>query len=192
MHPSGRSVGSGLALLACLAATPGHAAPPPGECPQPRFTGSAPTEYLKLASPVGADADLAQAEKLFLGEETEILHALPLLEHLDVCAGAHDSEPAHQVTAHDARDAQIARRCAKSRRCGGAERPSTRRIRCNDARAAVEIEVIAVAEQRCPRLAVMRLELKVRRKQQRVLLLEVVGSAAGGGIRCYRRIILRP
>ena len=70
MNPSRRSVVAGLALLGSLAAfaTAGHAGPLPGECPQPRFTGSAPTEYLKLANPVGADADLAAAKKLFLGD----------------------------------------------------------------------------------------------------------------------------
>ena len=59
---------SGLALLALLAApaTSIAASTPPGECPQPRFTGAAPADYLALASPVRADASLAEAEKLYL------------------------------------------------------------------------------------------------------------------------------
>ena len=41
------------------------AAPPPGECPQPRFTGRAPDEYLNMKSPANVDAK--EGERLFQG-----------------------------------------------------------------------------------------------------------------------------
>ena len=40
-----------LTLLAILAA-PAHSQPPASECPQPRFTGSAPAEYLAMKNPL--------------------------------------------------------------------------------------------------------------------------------------------
>ena len=40
----------------------------PGECPQPRFTGKAPAEYLERSNPLMATAqNLSAGEKLFLG-----------------------------------------------------------------------------------------------------------------------------
>jgi mono/diheme cytochrome c family protein len=49
------------------------AAPPPGECPQPRFTGTAPTEYISRKSAIAGNADdIRQGESLFLGEATSV------------------------------------------------------------------------------------------------------------------------
>ena len=43
--------------------------PPPGECPQPRFTDKAPPEYLTRTNPLTVDADtLAAAERLYMGK----------------------------------------------------------------------------------------------------------------------------
>jgi mono/diheme cytochrome c family protein len=36
------------------------------DCPQPRFTGSAPTEYLKQQNPLPQGADLSEARKIFM------------------------------------------------------------------------------------------------------------------------------
>ena len=50
-----------------LSLTIGHAQPPPGECPQPRFTGKAPDEYYNLVNPLTGNSDKA-AERLYLGK----------------------------------------------------------------------------------------------------------------------------
>ena len=68
---SGKSRGF-VAVLGGLAAVAGFAQPlpPPGECPQPRFTGKAPEEYYRLANPLQAsDAALKSAEALYLGKK---------------------------------------------------------------------------------------------------------------------------
>jgi len=40
--------------------------PPPGECPQPRFTGRAPDEFYRLANPLQATPDrLAEGRRLY-------------------------------------------------------------------------------------------------------------------------------
>jgi len=42
--------------------------PPPGECPQPRFTGKAPEEYYNLKNPLEAsEKNLKAAERLYVG-----------------------------------------------------------------------------------------------------------------------------
>jgi mono/diheme cytochrome c family protein len=59
------------ARLACfalaLAAGAAHAQPPASECPQPRFTGKAPEEYLARTNPLAPGTDLAEAERIFRG-----------------------------------------------------------------------------------------------------------------------------
>ena len=62
----------GAALL--LAAVPAFAreAPPPGECPQPRFTGKAPDEYYLRKNPLAPDTDLRQARKIYLGDGKKV------------------------------------------------------------------------------------------------------------------------
>jgi len=61
-----------LSLLLCLyfASAPLAAqTPPAGDCPQPRFTGKAPTEYLARNNPVAVAPDtLAAGERLFSGK----------------------------------------------------------------------------------------------------------------------------
>ena len=48
--------------------TSAQAAPSPGECPQPRFTGSAPADYLARINPLMATPQTLKAgEQLFLG-----------------------------------------------------------------------------------------------------------------------------
>jgi len=42
------------------------------ECPQPRFTGSAPKEYLERKNPQAQEPDLDQAERIFLGDGVRI------------------------------------------------------------------------------------------------------------------------
>ena len=63
----------GLALLSLSLAGQVVAAdgklPPPGECPQPRFTDKAPPEYLARANPLPFDAEtLVAAESLYNGK----------------------------------------------------------------------------------------------------------------------------
>ena len=55
-----------LAALA-LGALAAQGAPPPSECPQPRFTGSAPAEYLERTNPLPPEASTAGGEKLYQG-----------------------------------------------------------------------------------------------------------------------------
>jgi mono/diheme cytochrome c family protein len=59
-----------VAAIACLAVGGAFAqqALPKSECPQPRFTGSAPQEYLDRKNPVPADADAARARSIFMGD----------------------------------------------------------------------------------------------------------------------------
>ncbi len=48
--------------------TNAQGAPAPGECPQPRFTGSAPADYLARTNPLTATPQALKAgEQLFLG-----------------------------------------------------------------------------------------------------------------------------
>jgi mono/diheme cytochrome c family protein len=56
-----------LAGFAAALSVPAFAAAPSDECPQPRFTGSAPPEYLERKNPIPADADLGSAQRLFQG-----------------------------------------------------------------------------------------------------------------------------
>lgn len=57
-----------LACLAfALAAGSALAQPPTSECPQPRFTGKAPDEYLARTNPLPPGTDLAEAERIFRG-----------------------------------------------------------------------------------------------------------------------------
>ncbi len=50
---------SGIGLYLTLPAQDGH--PPPGECPQPRFTGKAPAGIYTLANPLPASKDNIKA-----------------------------------------------------------------------------------------------------------------------------------
>jgi mono/diheme cytochrome c family protein len=43
------------------------AAPPASDCPQPRFTGKAPEEYLARKSPLAPGADISEGERIFRG-----------------------------------------------------------------------------------------------------------------------------
>jgi mono/diheme cytochrome c family protein len=59
-----------LALTASLmmATASAQGGPAPGECPQPRFTGKAPAEYLERMNPLMATAqNLSVGEQLFVG-----------------------------------------------------------------------------------------------------------------------------
>lgn len=58
---------AGLAAWLLAAAFAAQAAPPPGECPQPRFTGKAPDEYYNRKNPLGG-SDGSAGERLFQGE----------------------------------------------------------------------------------------------------------------------------
>jgi mono/diheme cytochrome c family protein len=49
------------ALVAVLVSTLARAAPVPGECPQPRFTGNAPEAYVQRANPLRPTAQNLQA-----------------------------------------------------------------------------------------------------------------------------------
>ena len=54
--------------------------PPPGECPQPRFTGKAPDEFYNLANPLAADpARIAMGRRLYEKEASpacEMCHGI--------------------------------------------------------------------------------------------------------------------
>lgn len=59
-----------IAVVSILPATIAlsQGSPPPGECPQPRFTGKAPPEYLERVNPLMATTQsLSAGERLFLG-----------------------------------------------------------------------------------------------------------------------------
>ena len=55
-----------LTAYAALAGRTANAADP-GQCPQPRFTGKAPEEYLSRTNPVSAESGAKAGEALFLG-----------------------------------------------------------------------------------------------------------------------------
>ncbi len=60
----------GLAVAACPGAP---LAQPPGECPQPRFTGKAPDEYWNRPNPLQpTEANLAAGEAVYLGDGRRI------------------------------------------------------------------------------------------------------------------------
>ncbi len=54
-------------LAAASIAVVARAAPPPGECPQPRYTGKAPDEYYTRANPLAASAQESAAGKRLFG-----------------------------------------------------------------------------------------------------------------------------
>ena len=67
LMPAARALMSGLVGLAVIS-TNAQGAPAPGECPQPRFTGSAPADYLARTNPLTATPQALKAgEQLFLG-----------------------------------------------------------------------------------------------------------------------------
>ena len=72
-HRSQRLLAKACAAL-LLAAAPAFARdePPPGECPQPRFTGKAPDEYYLRTNPVSPDTDLRQARQIYLGDGKKV------------------------------------------------------------------------------------------------------------------------
>ena len=63
---------AGGAALVALAACWAHGQPPPNECPQPRFTGSAPPEYLERKNPLAADAGGSTGERIYQGSGSGI------------------------------------------------------------------------------------------------------------------------
>ena len=59
-----------LSFIIVSASPYSRAAPAPGECPQPRFTGNAPAEYLARSNPLPATPqNLHVGEQLYLGTE---------------------------------------------------------------------------------------------------------------------------
>lgn len=66
LRPLGMTIAA--TLLACLASCAGNGGAPAAECPQPRFTGAAPDDYLQRQNPLPRDrADLEAARSLYLG-----------------------------------------------------------------------------------------------------------------------------
>ena len=64
-----------LSALICYgpAAAAERSLPPPGECPQPRFTEKAPPDILKLANPLSASAEtLAAGQRFYRGNSGAI------------------------------------------------------------------------------------------------------------------------
>ena len=61
-----------IALLACAGANGPSRAASATDCPQPRFTGSAPPEYLAMQNPLPKDADVRAAERFFRGDGDSI------------------------------------------------------------------------------------------------------------------------
>jgi hypothetical protein len=67
-------------LLLCAAPALLAAAPPPGECPQPRFTGRAPDQYYTLRNPLESSARALRAgERLYLAKNgcSETVKGIP-------------------------------------------------------------------------------------------------------------------
>lgn len=63
-----------FAIVVCAAE---RTQPPPGDCPQPRFTGRAPAEYIERVNPLTMDEDtLAEGERLYSGKSKSIACAL--------------------------------------------------------------------------------------------------------------------
>jgi len=63
----------GCALGAIGSVCFGQPLPPPGECPQPRFTGKAPEEYYSRKNPFEAnDRNLKAGERLYAGGKKSI------------------------------------------------------------------------------------------------------------------------
>lgn len=59
----------GLLLLIGVSIASGVcASPPPGECPQPRYTDPAPDEYQQRKNPLAPDTDLRAARRIYLGD----------------------------------------------------------------------------------------------------------------------------
>jgi len=56
-----------VCAAACATAGAAFALPPSSDCPQPRFTGKAPEEYLARKNPVAPDANIAEGERLYKG-----------------------------------------------------------------------------------------------------------------------------
>ena len=61
-----------LPLLLAATVARGQSEPLTGGCPQPRFTGSAPAEYLEMRNPLPPDASLSEAERIFRGASDRI------------------------------------------------------------------------------------------------------------------------
>lgn len=61
MRTRSRSLAAWWALLLGSLPVGAAAAPPPGECPQPRFTGQAPDEYYRRANPLPATPENVNA-----------------------------------------------------------------------------------------------------------------------------------
>lgn len=64
-------IAAALAALAVVSA-PASAQPRPGDCPEPRFTGSAPPEYLARQSPAPSEAGLREGERIYQGSGSGI------------------------------------------------------------------------------------------------------------------------
>ena len=58
---------AGCVALSASAILSAQAQPPARECPQPRFTGSAPPEYLERRNPLGPEANVAEGERIYQG-----------------------------------------------------------------------------------------------------------------------------
>jgi mono/diheme cytochrome c family protein len=62
-----------IGLLAMMAGLAGPVAAQPQNCPQPRFTGQAPADYLARVNPLQpSDAHTRAAESLFMGKERSV------------------------------------------------------------------------------------------------------------------------
>lgn len=65
--------GVAAALLAALACAASAQSPPPGQCPQPRFTGKAPDDYYNRRNPLEATAEnLAAGEAVYNGQPRRV------------------------------------------------------------------------------------------------------------------------
>jgi mono/diheme cytochrome c family protein len=67
-EPKPRRACIGFVMAGATAAVLAQPLPPPGECPQPRFTGKAPDEYYRLSNPQPAtEQSLRAAERMYVG-----------------------------------------------------------------------------------------------------------------------------
>jgi mono/diheme cytochrome c family protein len=71
MRPASVKPGCLTLLLFTVCVTAAQAAPDPGECPQPRFTGKAPDDYYQRANPLPpTQPNLKAGEQLFRAKQS--------------------------------------------------------------------------------------------------------------------------
>ena len=136
------------------------------------------------AALVGPDAGgekeaLVGRQELLLCEESQVLDERARLADCDVCTRIDVLLTGRQVSARDARDVESAASVLQTDRRRGGKRVAGRRVRVHRARVHVQVQVVAVGQQRCAGLPVVGLKLQLRGEEQRVLLRKEVSASRG-------------